>query len=58
MRSAGKVGARYALILGEDELAKQALMVRDMDARRDYPDAIGLDCSLSDLRQALANLAD
>jgi histidyl-tRNA synthetase len=57
MRYAGKVGVRYALILGENELAKQALMIRDMDGRRDYPDAVSLECSLSDLRRALANLA-
>ncbi len=32
MRRAGKFGARYVLILGEEELARQMVTLRDMDA--------------------------
>ncbi len=32
MRRAGKFGARYVLILGEEELARQMAVLRDMDA--------------------------
>ena len=31
MRQAGKSGARYTLILGSDEMAKQTVAVKDMD---------------------------
>lgn len=57
MRLADKVGTPFVLILGEDELALQALTVRDMVAKRDFPRAIGLPCATSALRQALARLA-
>lgn len=57
MRLADKVGTPYVLILGEDELAAQALTVRDMTAKRDFPRAIGLSCSTSALRQELVRLA-
>ena len=33
LREAGKRGARYVVILGEDELAAGTAMVRDMQAR-------------------------
>ena len=42
MRRADKSGARYALIIGEDEMAKQRLTVRDMQARRDHPTSVDL----------------
>ena len=54
MRQTDKQGARYAIILGEDELASRALTLRDLAARRDLPKAVGLDCSLDELRGALA----
>ena len=31
MRQAGKSGARYTLILGSDEMARQTVAVKDMD---------------------------
>ncbi len=57
MRRADKLGARYALILGEDELAAGAVTVRDLRARQDYPRAVGLGASLGEMRAALAALA-
>ena len=40
MRHADKLGARYVIIVGEDELASGALTVRDMAAQRDLPRAV------------------
>jgi histidyl-tRNA synthetase len=57
MRSAGKSASRYALILGENELANGMVTIRDMDGQRDYPGVVGLDCSLTDLRRTLEVLA-
>jgi histidyl-tRNA synthetase len=57
MRLADKAGAHYALILGEDELAAQALTVRDMVAKRDFPRAVDLGVSAGALRETLAQLA-
>jgi histidyl-tRNA synthetase len=31
MRLAGRLGARYALILGDDEIAESAVTLKDMD---------------------------
>ncbi len=56
MRRADRSGARYALIIGEDELAQQAATVRDMIAKRDYPKAVPLALSGGELRAALARL--
>ncbi len=56
MRQADKHGGRYVIILGEDELASRALTVRDMEARRDHPRAIGFDLSVDELRAALQRL--
>jgi len=56
MRYAGKLGAHYALIVGEDELAREAVTIRDMDEQRDHPAAVSLKCSLSQLRETLATL--
>ncbi|MCK6553629.1 histidine--tRNA ligase [Candidatus Binatia bacterium] len=57
MRLADKSGARYALLLGEDELAARALTVRDMVAKRDFPCAVGFEVSAAALREALARCA-
>jgi len=56
MRRADKLGSRYVLIIGEDELAGQALTVRDMEARCDYPRSISLNVSVAELRVALGEL--
>ncbi|MFQ5667796.1 MAG: histidine--tRNA ligase [Candidatus Binatia bacterium] len=56
MRLAGKVGVRYVLIVGEDELTARALTVRDMSAKRDFPRAIDLSSSGEGLRAALLQL--
>jgi histidyl-tRNA synthetase len=57
MRHAAKLGARYVIILGEDELASGTLTVRDMDAKRDRPLAASLRVSAAELRAALATEA-
>jgi len=56
MRLADKLGARYVLILGEDELAARALTVRDMAAKRDFPRALSLSIAGEALRAALGQL--
>jgi histidyl-tRNA synthetase len=53
MRRGDKLGARYVLIIGEDELRARALTVRDLEARVDYPRAVGFDVSTLELRDAL-----
>jgi histidyl-tRNA synthetase len=58
MRHAGKLGARWVVILGADELAAGMLTVRDMEARLDLPRAASLTASLAELRSALAASAD
>lgn len=57
MRHAGKLGARYALLLGEDELAAGRVSARDMTARRDLPRVAALDSDAAALRAALAAAA-
>ena len=57
MRMADKAGARYVLIVGDDELASRALTVRDMTAKRDFPRAVDLTLSGNALRATLAQLA-
>ena len=57
MRLADKTGARYVLIVGDDELAARALTVRDMAAKRDFPQAVALALSGTALRETLAQLA-
>ncbi len=54
MRHAAKLGARYAILLGEDELASGTVPVRDMDAKRDRPRAASLRATAAELRAALA----
>ncbi len=56
MRLADKVGSPYVFILGEDELTAQALTVRDMVAKRDFPRAIPLATAAGALRQRLREL--
>ena len=41
LKSADRNGARYALILGTDELAKGELILRDLEARSDRHLALG-----------------
>ena len=54
MRHAAKLGARYVVILGEDELANGTVTVRDMTAKRDRPAAASLRATAAELRAALA----
>jgi histidyl-tRNA synthetase len=58
MRHAGKLGARYVVLLGEDELASGRVTVRDMAERRDLRQVAALDGSAEELRAALAHPAD
>ena len=53
MRHAGKLGARYVVLLGEDELASGRMTVRDMAERRDLRQVAALDGSAEELRAAL-----
>jgi histidyl-tRNA synthetase len=55
MRRADKLGARFVLILGEEELAEGALTVRDMQARLDRRRAVEIDASIDELRTALVS---
>jgi histidyl-tRNA synthetase len=57
MRQADKLGVRWVLILGEDELAAEAVTVRDMEGRQDHPRAVSLGSSAAELRSALSSLA-
>jgi histidyl-tRNA synthetase len=54
MRHAAKLGARYVIILGDDELASGTLTVRDMEAKLDRPRAASLRATAAELRAALA----
>jgi histidyl-tRNA synthetase len=56
MRRADKLGARYALIIGEDELAVDAATVRDLKERHDHPRAVRLEASLAEVRTSLNEL--
>lgn len=58
MRHAGKLGARYVVLLGEDELASGRMTVRDMAERRDLRQVVALDGSAEELRAALGSRAD
>jgi histidyl-tRNA synthetase len=57
MRLADKLGAAHVIIIGEDEIGAGVLSVRDMVAKRDYPRAIDMSSSASELREALTRLA-
>jgi histidyl-tRNA synthetase len=54
MRRAGKLGARFVLILGDEELSSEEMTIRDMQARQDYKRAVSFRASLSELRADLA----
>src|SRR5262249_26847049 len=56
MRLADKVGARYVVILGDDELHARALTVRDMSAKRDFVRALDPALDGAQLRDQLARL--
>jgi histidyl-tRNA synthetase len=56
MRLADKLGARYVVILGEDELHAHALTVRDMAAKRDFVRALDPSLDGDELRAQLARL--
>jgi histidyl-tRNA synthetase len=57
MRSADRLGAPYVLILGAEELAANAVTVRDMAGKRNFPLAITLPTTAADLRAALVRLS-
>jgi histidyl-tRNA synthetase len=54
MRHAAKLGARYVIILGEDELAGGTFSVRDMEAKVDRPHVASLSATAPELRAVLA----
>ena len=58
MRHAGRLGARYVIIVGDDELASGTLTVRDMEAKRDRPLGVTLRATATELRAALAAADD
>jgi histidyl-tRNA synthetase len=54
MRRAGKLGARFVLILGDEEIASQEMTIRDMEARQDHKRAVSFRASLAEIRAQLA----
>jgi len=56
MRRADKLGARYVLILGEQEMGRGAVTVRDMVRKLDFPCAVGLSESPDAFLRAVRNL--
>lgn len=56
MRRADRSGARHVLIIGDDEVARGAATVRDMEAKRDFPAAVALTSTTTQLRRRLAEL--
>jgi histidyl-tRNA synthetase len=56
MRRADKLGARYVLILGENELAAGKGTVRDMQAKSDWPTAIDLALPAQTMIEAVRNV--
>lgn len=57
LRSADRMGARLAILVGEDELAGGRATVRDLAGRRDYPAAFGLDVTGDEFGRWVAALA-
>jgi histidyl-tRNA synthetase len=57
LRHANKLGAHYAVIIGEAEIASGKVTVRDMQAKLDYPCIVGLDATLEDFGAALVPAA-
>ena len=56
MRRADKLGVRYVLILGENELAAGKGTVRDMQAKSDWPTAIDLALPAQSMIEAVRNV--
>jgi len=57
MRRADKLGARYVLLLGENELAAGKGTVRDMQAKSDRPTAIDLALPAQAMIEAIRNVS-
>jgi histidyl-tRNA synthetase len=57
MRRAGKLGARYVLILGENELVAGKGTVRDMQSKSDRPMAIDLTLPAPAMIEAIRNVS-
>jgi histidyl-tRNA synthetase len=57
MRRADKLGVRYVLILGENELAADKGTVRDMQAKSDRPVAIDLALPAQAMIEAIRNVS-
>ena len=57
MRRADKLGARFTILLGDDELAAGRATVRDMGAQRDHRLALPLDAAGDALLECLRALA-
>jgi histidyl-tRNA synthetase len=55
MRHAAKLGARYAILLGENELASGMVTIRDMEAKLDHPRVASVAATAAELRAALAH---
>ncbi len=56
MRRADKVGARYVLIIGEDELEAGRGTIRDMEQKKDYPCVLDLSLAPQDMLTQVYNL--
>ena len=57
MRRANRLGARYVLIVGEDELAAHRGTVRDMVLKKDYRVAVDLGLSPQEMLRSIESLA-
>jgi len=57
MRRAGKLGCRYVVLVGEDEIASARLTVRDMEERVDHSRVAPLGVGAQELRRALRGAA-
>jgi histidyl-tRNA synthetase len=57
MRLADRLGVPYVLILGADELAANAVTVRDMAGKRNFPRSVRIPTTAGDLRAALQRLS-
>ena len=57
MRLADRLGVPYVLILGADELAANAVTVRDMAGKRNFPRSVRIPTTAGDLRAALMRLS-
>ena len=58
MRRADKLGARFAILLGDDELRAGRATVRDLRAQRNHPCAVPLDGDGAALAQTLRALGE